>query len=84
MPMPGFSPVDHELKAPRRALEQIAPAVGSASGESSIARELAALRQEVAALRELLAPPSSVILVGPEAAWMFKRLVAEKGANHGG
>lgn len=39
-----------------------------------VADELAALREEVAALRALLSPPSAVILTGAAVAEHFKRL----------
>lgn len=42
--------------------------------ESSLIGQVAALREEIAELRRMLAPPSAVILTGAEVAEHFKRL----------
>ena len=47
---------------------------GEMQAGDAVAAELAALREEIAALRALLAPPSAVILTGPEVRWQFARL----------
>ena len=47
---------------------------GEMQAGDAVAAELAALREEIAALRALLAPPSAVILTGPEVRRQFARL----------
>lgn len=71
MPTPGQQAM-HQPRDPAllKALEHH----GAIRGDSGIAAELSALREEVAALRALLTPPSAVILTGVEAERAYARL----------
>ncbi|WP_164964272.1 hypothetical protein [Rubrivivax sp. JA1026] len=65
-----------QAHAHRRLLDQAA----TGARVLDVASELAALRKDIAELRALLAPPSSVILTGPDAMRVFERLTQEGGA----
>lgn len=53
---------------------------GELRGGNPVAEELAAMREEIAALRALLSPPSALILTGAEVIEHFSRLRHKEGA----
>ncbi len=82
MPTPEQMNACQQSTIPREVLEQMPQQRGAIMGaghammqsEGVMAARLAALSAEVRALREMLAPPSAVILTGPEVAIYFKQL----------
>lgn len=83
MPTPGQMAAGQQSTIPRELLEQM-PQRGALTGaghamtqsEGVMAARLAELSAEVRELRQMLAPPSAVILTGAEVAEHFKRLRA--------
>lgn len=68
---------DQQPTIPPEALAELRGYRASVQPGNEVAAQLAALREEVAALREMLAPPSAVILTGAEVRRQFAQLVAE-------
>ncbi len=71
-----------QRQMPPEMLAAIRPR-GEMQAGDHVAAELAALREEIAALRALLAPPSAVILTGPEVRRQFARLGCTCGTSTG-
>lgn len=62
-------------------LERRGPIIGGSpqvmtQQESSLIGQVAALREEIAELRRMLSPSSTVILTGPDVLQQFKRLTS--------
>ena len=84
MPTPEQMAVGQQSQIPRELLEQMPQERGAMMGaghamtqrEGVMAARLAELSAEVRALRQMLAPPSAVILTGAEVAEHFRRLRA--------
>lgn len=71
MPTPGQM-ANQQTQNP--ALLDLAKRIAGPMQAGDVAGELAALREEVAALRALLTPPSAVILTGPVVREHYTRL----------
>lgn len=84
MPTPGQMAAGQQSTIPRELLEQMPQQRGALMGaghamtqsEGVMAARLAELSAEVRELRQMLAPPSAVILTGAEVAEHFRRLRA--------
>lgn len=85
MPTPEQMAAGQQSTIPRELLEQMPQHRGAIMGggpqvmsqaEGVMAARLAELSAEVRELRQMLAPPSAVILTGAEVAEHFKRLRA--------
>ena len=84
MPIPGQMAAGQQSTIPRELLEQMPQQRGTLMGaghvmtqsEGVMAARLAELSADVRELRQMLAPPSAVILTGAEVAEHFKRLRA--------
>lgn len=85
MPTPEQMAASHMSQIPRELLEKFPQRRGDIMGggpqamsqaESVLAARVADLVAEVRELRQMLAPPSAVILTGAEVAEHFKRLRA--------
>jgi dihydrodipicolinate synthase/N-acetylneuraminate lyase len=78
MPTPGQMAAGQQSTIPRELLEQMPQQRGALMGAGHamtvMAARLAELSAEVRELRQMLAPPSAVILTGAEVAEHFRRL----------